>query len=243
MEILKQVKNNKEEIRNLDDWFRLCPPKGKEKQWKDQKSAKEFARYMTSELPRIPRTLKEFLSLTDDEAEAYPEFETHLELAGYDFGTHGPRNHDALMLTKDLVIGIEAKAGEKLGKKIPFPFKNTLSDNQKKRYYNTYEAIFGTKDIDSQIRYQLISASLGTFIEAVERKKNKAVLLIVSFKKDEVTSQDINYFCSALKRSQSDSKNRTIFTEHPEISFSVEHLELACQENKSTGKYDYLIEK
>jgi hypothetical protein len=147
------------------------------------------------------------------------------------------------MLTKDLVIGIEAKAGEKLDDKVTSHLRKALSDNQKKRYNNTYEAIFGTKEIDPQIWYQLISASLGTFIEAVERKKNKAVLLIVSFKKDEITSQNINYFCSALKRSQSDPKNKTIFTEYPEISFSVEHLELVCQENKSTGKYDYLIEK
>ena len=38
----------------LDDWFRAFPPTGGSKQWKDGRSAKELARYITSALPNVP---------------------------------------------------------------------------------------------------------------------------------------------------------------------------------------------
>lgn len=37
------------EIRSVDDWFKVAPPKGKDKQWKDGYSAKELAKYIVEE--------------------------------------------------------------------------------------------------------------------------------------------------------------------------------------------------
>ena len=34
-------------IKDENDWFRVAPPKGKEKQWKDGYSAKEFAKFVS----------------------------------------------------------------------------------------------------------------------------------------------------------------------------------------------------
>ena len=51
-------KKKEQEITNLDNWTR---PKQKEKHWKDGRSAKELAKYMTVNLPAIPSQLEELL--------------------------------------------------------------------------------------------------------------------------------------------------------------------------------------
>ena len=49
-------------IATLNDWFRFSPPMGGEKQWKDGRSAKELARYITSALPNVPAEIEKKLS-------------------------------------------------------------------------------------------------------------------------------------------------------------------------------------
>ncbi|MCK4311925.1 MAG: hypothetical protein KAW88_04245 [Candidatus Cloacimonetes bacterium] len=36
--------NTQQVINNIDDWKKLCPPEGGDKQWKDGRSAKELAK-------------------------------------------------------------------------------------------------------------------------------------------------------------------------------------------------------
>src|SRR5690554_6834946 len=115
MHIHKNFDPNKE-IKTIDDWFRECPPKQKNKHWKDGRSAKELARYLTMVLPKVPLELYNIFSKFSsmDQITVAPEYVTSFVTKG--FGSGEGRNHDSLVLMKDAVIGIEAKADEGLDK-------------------------------------------------------------------------------------------------------------------------------
>ena len=83
-------------IKNADNWKDYAPPKDAKTQWKDGRSAKELARFVTSEefIPFLRAFLKD-LGIKNQDFEAEPEAETYFPEK--EFGKSGPRNHDLLM--------------------------------------------------------------------------------------------------------------------------------------------------
>ena len=172
-------------ITDVDSWFAEKPPMGKEKQWKDGRSAKELARYMTKTYPSVPDEIEDILlnfTSANSEFEWDAEYITSFEK--YGLGRGEGRNHDAMMTNSDIFIGIEGKADESLGKLLADEMNNS-SDNKMMRINGMVDMIFGdSPENHKDLRYQLITASAATLLEAKERGLTKALLLVVVFMKD-----------------------------------------------------------
>ncbi|MDD4154074.1 MAG: hypothetical protein PHT30_01510 [Bacilli bacterium] len=230
MKIYKNFELN-EEIQTMDEWLRKCPPKRKELHWEDGRSAKELARYMTGNLPNIPEGLRAILSKYSsvEDVTVAPEYVTNLKTKG--FGSGEGRNHDALIVTPEAVFGVEAKADEDLSK---YYSKINIYDtpNHMARYLEMYKALFDDP-IDGMVRYQLVSASIGTILEAIQRKKGIAILLIITFLKEhhykerKVTKNldDIGYFISKFKKNKDGALQARIAIDN-NIRFYVRHIEI-----------------
>ena len=82
------------EIMSLCEWFDKCPPQGKEKHWKDGRSAKETAKHW---LHTIPQPFKDLLKTQQLKyVLCSPEYVSEFDA----YGGNG-RNHDLLILAKD----------------------------------------------------------------------------------------------------------------------------------------------
>ncbi len=172
-------------ITDINSWFALRPPMGGAKQWKDGRSAKELARYMTKNFPAVPTEVENLLlnfTSADSEFEWDAEYVTSFEKHG--LGRGEGRNHDGMMVNGDIFVGIEGKADESLGNLLEEELDNA-SDNKMTRINGMIEMLFddGAKN-HKNLRYQLITASTATLLEAKERGLSKALLLVLVFKKD-----------------------------------------------------------
>lgn len=217
------------QINTIDEWLRECPPKQKYKHWKDGRSAKELAGFLTRELPNVPYELLKILGKysTIDDIVVAPEYVTDFKSKG--FGSGEGRNHDSLIILNDSIIGIEAKADEGLDK---YYSSINIDDtiNHQLRYRGLYNALFDAS-IDGKVRYQLVSASVGTIIEAIDRNKPNAVLLLITFLKDgcfnerkvKNNSKDINYFIQKFVKRRDGSLVAKIAVEN-NIDFFIEQV-------------------
>lgn len=198
MRLNKHIDN----IVDCKSWEKLRPPKKPDIQWKDGRSAKELAKYITNALPSMPLELEDILKNFVDEDAVFDwdaEYVTQLPGAGEG------RNHDAILYNDDIVVCIEAKADETLGNLVGEEMKRA-SVNKLSRLCSLLKILFkdGFKDY-ADLRYQLITASTGTIIEAQKRGTKNAILLVVVFKsKDHTTKEklennnmDIQKFLSA----------------------------------------------
>lgn len=171
-------------ITDIDSWLELSPPMGGLKQWKDGRSAKELARYMTKSYPIVPEEVENLLlnfTLADSEFEWDAEYVTSFEKHG--LGKGEGRNHDGMMVNKDIFVGIEGKADESLGNLLGEELENA-SDNKMLRINGMMKMLFDdSPENHKNIRYQLITASTATLLEAKERGLSKALLLVLVFKK------------------------------------------------------------
>jgi len=198
-------------ITNVDTWFALRPPMGGAKQWKSGRSAKELARYMTKTYPDVPKEVEDLLmnfTSANSEFEWDAEYVTSFEK--YGLGKGEGRNHDGMMVNGDVFVGIEGKADESLGNLLGEELKNA-SENKMKRIKGMVEMLFGdSPENHKNIRYQLITASTATLIEAKERGLNKALLLVLVFKKEgsyskakiERNDADISAFLAETKANE-----------------------------------------
>lgn len=198
-------------IKSLGDWFNYAPPKGEEKQWEKGRSALEMASFALSDkfCPEIEKVLKDCGMKCKQNFVCEPEAETYFPSDR--FGIRGPRNHDLLMHSDDLVIGIEAKFSETFDKEISDRMEGA-SDNLKKRIRAFSNMLYGDKEPENfkELRYQLFSATVGTIIEAQQRSIKNCIMLVVVFvgkgvKEDKnyqnkVVTNDKDYieFCRSL---------------------------------------------
>jgi hypothetical protein len=185
-------------IRSVRDWFREAPPKLREKQWKDGRSAKELA--LAWFQPAIPSDLVEFLNSHGPTRglrleKAMAEHVTRLDTYR---GEH--RNHD-LVLIGDVrrtrtVIGIEAKADESFGDTLADYVRKALARPTKtrtkapERLELLGEGLFGRQDIAKKrpdLMYQLLSGTAGTLIEAKKQTARQVIFLVHEFKKGKPT--------------------------------------------------------
>lgn len=177
------LKNNG--ITDIDSWFKKSPPMGGLKQWKDGRSAKELARYMTKNFPVVPAEVENLLlnfTDADSEFEWDAEYVTSFEKHG--LGKGEGRNHDGMMVNDDIFVGIEGKADESLGNLLGEELANA-SVNKMTRINGMIDMLFGDgAENHKNLRYQLITASTAALLEAKERSLSKVLLLVLVFKKD-----------------------------------------------------------
>ena len=180
------------EINSVEQWFQVAPPKGKDAQWKNGRSAKELARFATDPyFKSFIRGVLEQENIREQNFVCEPEAETVLKSA-IDMGINGPRNHDLLMVgSKDCVIGVEAKVSEGFG-------NNTIEEERKKAdtrnkkekripglvqfiTNNIYSDFNEVPETIKSLMYQLFTATVGTIIESKNRGKKKALVLVLVF--------------------------------------------------------------
>lgn len=214
--------NVKEIIKNIDDWNRLCPPAGKDKQWKDGRSAKELAKDWTinkgQPLINILNLSKEFLGVNF--LIASPEFESK-----FDNYLGKGRQNDLLILGGNekgqVLISIEAKADEtfeeKIGKYYNKALKNrenNLNTNIPNRIEGLNKNILGNKNIESisELRYQLLHGIAGTIAESKRFGIDRAIFVVSTYqskdpelfnkKKHDNNSKDLDDFVRCLSKDQ-----------------------------------------
>lgn len=200
-------------IESLNEWFIKCPPTGKDKQWKDGRSAKETAKHWVYTIPQPFKDILKPFKLTYKLCS--PEFVT-----GFDKNGGNGRNHDLLILAENevkenVVISIESKVDEPFDKSISEAIqegKNTLikTPNSKKlpRIKELREVLFGAENENQlDLKYQLLTAVAGVLAEAKKQKSNTAILLVQTFISSEVVDKkylqnkdDLNVFVSQLSQ-------------------------------------------
>ena len=196
---IKISKNNI--ITTVEEWYQFAPPKAKGKHWKDGRSAKSLAQFMTdkNQVKKLEDILVELEYNTKGVISCTPEANTVLPCKG------NGRNHDLLMIGEDFVVGIEAKVSEPFGEEISTELIEA-SDNKKGRIDKLANELFGCKINEVkdglELRYQLLTGVYGTLLEAENNKKSKALFLVIVFT-DGLTSEDEN----AVNRNNDDFKN------------------------------------
>lgn len=181
-------------ISSIDSWYRFAPPERGDSQWVDGRSAKEFAKYMLSEAGKMPSEIEKYIKSLGWEChdcDCFPEHVTNFLL---EYGTGSGRHHDALFVSKDWVVGVESKVSESFDSRIEDWLEKGKKNkdggkNRKARIKESLRLITGQaysdKDIESEaildLRYQLISATVGTILEAKNHNIRKAALLVVEF--------------------------------------------------------------
>ena len=155
-------------ITDLDTWFKFAPPMGGEVQWEDGRSAKELAKYITNALPNVPSEVEAVLSkfvATDAELSFDAEYVTSFSAHG--LGKGNGRNHDAIIYNDEIFVGVEGKADESFGNDRVGEAYEKGSSNKKKRIEGMVDIVFGDGvDNHSDTRYQLLTASAATMLEA-----------------------------------------------------------------------------
>lgn len=195
------IRTSRGEITDVDSWFRCAPPKGKEDQWVDGRSAKELANawcgsgkvVVPSDVRNILESHPDFGALVFEEAE--PEGRVRFDSAGGE-----PRNADLSIRARDtngpVGISIEAKADEPFDRYVG----DVLADAYDRRLANPrsggaqrveqlVNALFGPPAARMTplraIRYQLLTATAGTLAWARACSANRAVLLVHEFRSTE----------------------------------------------------------
>jgi hypothetical protein len=176
------------QITTLDDWHAHAPPKDPVLHWKDGRSAKELARAWCGDgQPAMPSELAELLEAHSATASFSPELAIPELVTRLDRFRGEPRNHDLVVVgARDgqrVLLGIEAKAYEPLGKRIGEIRPNSTRSKQLERLDLLARAILG-RPVDAtiaQLRYQLLTGIAGTLIEARRRQATAAVFIVHVF--------------------------------------------------------------
>ena len=196
-----KISKNNNIITTVEEWYQFAPPKAKGKHWKDGRSAKSLAQFMTdkNQVKKLEDILVELEYDTNGVISCTPEANTVLPCKG------NGRNHDLLMIGEDFVVGIEAKVSEPFGEEISTELIEA-SDNKKGRIDKLANELFGCKINEVKdglkLRYQLLTGVYGTLREAEKNKKSKALFLVIVFT-DGITREDEN----AVNRNNDDFKN------------------------------------
>ena len=196
-----KISKNNNIITTVEEWYQFAPPKAKGKHWKDGRSAKSLAQFMTdkNQVKKLEDILVELKYGTNGVISCTPEANTVLPCKG------NGRNHDLLMIGEDFVVGIEAKVSEPFGEEISTELIEA-SDNKKGRIDKLANELFGCKINEVkdglELRYQLLTGVYGTLLEAENNKKSKALFLVIVFT-DGITREDEN----AVNRNNDDFKN------------------------------------
>ena len=236
-----ELKKKGKIINSVNDWYDAAPPKNPSLHWKDGRSAKELAKYMTSTKGYMPKEIEDILAKLGCNPNitfyGEPEAVTTLE------GRGGGRHHDLLLVQEnEVVVGVEAKSDEDFGEVVHKElFGNndyeklldTVSDNKLKRVNSLYNDIYWFDFYKNmELRYQLLTATDGILKEAKKANASKAVLLVLTLKKEdcykekrvEANLQDLNNFVASLGTPLEDGQYN--LPGYPDIDFYIRHIEV-----------------
>lgn len=209
-------------IETSNDWKKIFPPAGKDKQWKDGHSAKEFAKIVLGEYENIDfeKSLEKIGVKKIHTNEVYPE-----KLSQFDNNNRGPRHHDLALIGekengKKVAMCFEAKVNEPLDKKLSEYRKE--SDGKKKRCDTLCKHFFGNeykKDYDN-VYYQILSSVAGSIAFAQENKIDEVIFVLYQLVPKNSKNKDyvqkhinaLNEFIKFTKNGarQVDIKNTTV---------------------------------
>ena len=226
------LRKDTKQINSVDDWKNIAPPKNPDTQWKDGRSAKELANYIINGKGYVPKEIEDLLLDLgcNTNTSFYGEPEAITSLSGRGSG----RNHDLLIVQEnEVVVGIEAKSDESLGNIVYKELFNDISENKFIRINSLYKDVYGYDLYEKMnIRYQLLTATVGILKEAQKFNASKAILIILTLKKEncydirkvESNIQDVNDFINSLG---SHLKNGYYnLPGYPNIDFYINHIEL-----------------
>ena len=182
------IRKNEEEINSLEKWYKYAGPKTKERHWQPGRSALEFARFALSDaFTKFTESLLSYYNISEDYFICEPEALTPFEKG---MGSGGPRNHDLLMISKNTVVGIEAKVSESFDKRLKAKRKFG-GKNMNTRLNACLDFMHKQCPANAEnLHYQLYSATIGTVIEAKKRGLSNAVVLFVVFIGDVAKERD-----------------------------------------------------
>ena len=219
------VEKNGRRLLTLEEWRAHAPPKGKDRHWKDGRSAKESAKSWLAAAPSIPVEIAETLSSHHEigslcEWRAEPEARVR-----FDKFPGEPSNLDILLVGRDengpIVVAVEAKADEPFGLKVSKRLSDARSwlqanprprSNRVKRIEQLLAALFGATTAQADVldlRYQLITLTAAAIAEAERQSAQRAVVMIhefvttaTSYKKHASNARDLDRFVTRLSGRQ-----------------------------------------
>jgi hypothetical protein len=195
MKIYNGVKKDKE-IDSLEAWFELCPPKKKDKHWKDCRSAKEMAKFWLDQNKYgdfqnfIRKVIPDFTFdyIIPEFASAFDSFDS-------------PRKHDLYIVEKfnKAIITVEAKADEpfdddNFGDQFIETIKTKMENQNSKaldRMINLYLNYFHSNGNIFPVMYQLLYWFAGSLADAIKADTDNCVMVMQEFKSTETTSEKL----------------------------------------------------
>ena len=181
-------------ITTVAEWFANAPPKGKERHWKNGRSAKETAKAWCPEGkdPEVPAELSELLKTGPFEDLSVQEVRAEARIAFDNFAGE-PRNADLAITAADSVgpvaITVEAKADESFGDRVEKVLVDAARRISKEENSNAVARVQGlSRDLLpkwqkgmpqlGQLRYQLMTGVAGTLAFAREIAATRAVFIV-----------------------------------------------------------------
>jgi hypothetical protein len=177
-------------ITSLEEWFRLAPPKRREKQWVDGRSAKELAKaFLSSGVPAVPHEIIETLETHPDLRGVRLQEGTPEHIIALDDFLGETRNADLVLTGKCasgiVALSIEAKADEPFGDRIGLYLRSISNprSNVPARIESLRSAILPnlTRPDFEAVYYQLLHGAAASLIYADKVGANVSVFLIYEF--------------------------------------------------------------
>lgn len=202
-----RITKNGQLIQSVEDWFRYAPPKGGADQWRDGRSAKEFARaWVESGSVSVPDELVALLSShPDTQSAVLQNGEPEARLA-FDKRVGEVRNADlavrAVSGSAPLALTIEAKADEPFDQLVPDTLADALDRILERGRGGGIDRV---RDLATSLlhpparglpplrllRYQLLTAVAGSLAWARQLEAPRAVLVIHEFQTSQTSTREL----------------------------------------------------
>lgn len=214
-----RICKSKSEIRSIEDWFRIAPPKKGASQWVDGRSAKELANawFPVPGDPQIPPELVALLNSRSETADIVWEIGEPERVSAFDDCGGEKRNADLVLWGRagntKVLASIEAKADEPFGEVAGKYVETRERDNPRSRVPERFgllcEGLLGIAADDERargVRYQLLTGLAGAFCEAQECEADTTLFVVHEFtgKTDEANVQrnanDLNAFIRLVSK-------------------------------------------
>lgn len=210
---------NHQPIRSLEEWLINAPPAGRERQWREGRSALELARHWAG--GRLPEDLRRLLTMSDTfrdfaPVEAFAEYRTRLDRL-----TGGTRNHDLLVVGSVsgpaegiALLDIEGKADEPFGPTIGERLAAAHLERERNPRSRAVErvewlcqAVFGVRpSAVEHLRYQLLHAIAAAVLAAEARGARQVAWIVhelhspgLSAARQQANTRDLAAFVERLR--------------------------------------------
>jgi hypothetical protein len=192
-----RIEKGGRDIRTVDDWFEIAPPKGGHEHWVDGRSALECARaWCGPEGPAVPTELTDLLASHPDTTGALIRSVVPEHLVRFDSFPGEPRNADIAALADHpgglIAINVEAKADEPFDQRVHEVLTTVIQriaadehTNGIARIQQLAVSLLPPRSADTSqlgdLRYQLLTGLAGAIAFAIASKATKAVFVIHEF--------------------------------------------------------------